>query len=332
MKTPFEYKLTTETHRRSTLRKRRATHDCRISYAKLQLIHSDGLHIIKQGFSGYTFYIEQSSFCLSKATTLQVTVKEDCLVFAYMIKGTLSFRISDSPEEMALPAGRSFIQTIPKGTYSWDVPKGKMKGVYFMLRPEWMLKMKSEYPDLVETIEKLYSGEITYQAFLPQVISLMAVRQLRKMRECKLTGRIELEEYLLHAICKLVAECHGYLASPDPKPAKTNREKILEVRDHIIEVVGKGTIPHVTDLSDWCFMEPKALRRNCLKIFRMSVKDLILDAQMKRGHGLLTKGLKAKEVAAMLGYTEHTNFTRTYKMYFGYTPNQFSQHLIEAYS
>ncbi|PYF76122.1 helix-turn-helix domain-containing protein [Pedobacter nutrimenti] len=323
MKTPFKFELDTEIPLRILIRrKRNSVSKHTISYARVKLIRYKSIKILRQTFSGFAFYLELITHFVKKRTLLTVKVAQNSLVFVYALKDDLTIAVSEQPEPIVIVKGQCFVQTVPAGVYRWNADPGKMKFVYFVLRPTWLLKMRDVYPKLAAIVKEMQDVNAVNMVLPPYVMTRHTARQLDKLRNCKASTVVDLEENLLHVINMLIAEYHNHLLAPVVIPYKSPKQIIYEARDMIIEQVENGIIPSVTAISSQFNIEPKALRRHCNRIFNMNIQDLVEDAQMKKGHSLIHQGVNIKSVSERLGFAETAIFSRKYKRYFGYSPSK----------
>lgn len=299
--------------------------DCKykIQYAQAKLASTPGINVLRQFFSGHAFYLELISYDIKEAITLKLKAKKPYLSFVFVMEGEVSFLQPGDPETIVISQGQYFAHYVPAGEYLWPVVPAKKEVVCFILRPKWLQKMSDDYPELMAVIKKLMIGHTKQQVFERCRMTYNTKRQLEKLRDCKFKKKVDLEEALLHAINKLVTEYHVHLKSPNKIPQKTNKEIAYLVRDYIAAEIEKGLIPNVTVIADHFNTEQKSLRRTCLKTFKLNLQDLITVMQMEKAHALLKNaGLRVKEVADALGYSEAVTFTRKFKKHYGYPPSK----------
>lgn len=316
MESPFKLVLNASFLAARKLKRERSTGILR--FAQFKLVGSRSIKVYKQYFRGFTFYLEQTTFYVRSPVVLTVMVKNPCLIFLYIIEGEIHCATSDQ-------SGHSkrlyFSHLIPAGVYSWKIQRGKIKVLFFTMKPEWLLKMGSEFPELVKIVEKIMQGDIPNKVFPHYNMSVKTLNLLKRLMSYKVKSRIQLESELLNTINKLVKEYQTPLTTQIHVP-KSNRQVAYEVRDHIIDMVTKGIIPYVSDISNTFNIEPKTLRRRCFQAFNMNVQELITDAQMKSAYGMLKKGMLVKVIAFELGYADTAIFSRRFKKYFGYNPSE----------
>jgi len=306
---------------RLNIRKRRPKSDQhRLSYAESKLIRSAHLNLFRQFYKGFLFYLEQVTATVKRKLVVNMEVKQHCIVLTYVMEGTLNFKIPGSSDTVAVSSGQCFAQSLPAGKYLWTLQPGKLKVICLVLHPEWIQQMKSVFNELVEINRLLIDQDAIYESFRTYRMSPYSRKHLKKIIHCRLNNKIDLEETLFHSVNRLAIEYNKHLVEPVSKLKRPSKQIAYEVRDRIIEVVASETIPRVNEISEFFHLSPKALRRYCLKTFKMNVQELILDAQMKAAFNLIRRGLLIKEVAIKLGYSELANFSKRYRLYFGYPP------------
>ena len=325
MKTPFSFELQDGIQLLTHIIKRRPGSKHHIVYAITRLSSSRPVKILRQSFSGFTFYLELITYFVKTPSTIRIKIAQSSMVFLYVLKEDLIFSAKTAGRPIIIYKGQCFAHAIPAGSYHWTVKPGKKKFVYFVLKPAWLLKMREVYPILAAVMQEMAAGNPLHTILPPFSISRSAARQLNTLRYVKASDKITQEEKLFHIINNLVAEYHQHLTAPVKIPSTSYKQIACEARDLIIEQVNKAMIPNAREIADHFNIETKLLRRNCYKMFKMNIHELVLDAQMKRAYSLLKKGMKIKEVAANLGYSEQANFTRSFKSYFGCPPSSFQK-------
>lgn len=67
------------------------------------------------------------------------------------------------------------------------------------------------------------------------------------------------------------------------------------------------------------------LERYCKRVFHLTPRQMIQKVRLEHAHRLLGKNLPIIEVALRCGYTDHSAFTRQFKLLTGFTPRQYRQ-------
>lgn len=293
----------------------------KVLYGDAISAHTKHVTLLRKFYSGFTFYLEQINYFVKQPTVVTLRVAKPCLMFIYALEDDLNFNI---PEQNKVVAKRQcFAHLIPAGDQIWRVVPGKQRFIYFVLRPAWLVKMRADYPELVETIQRLRNGNVAHKVFHPFAMTEYTASLLKRLTECRAINQFELEEGLLSTINKLVKEYHTYLIKPIKKLQKSYKQIVFEVRDQIIDEVGRGIIPNLAEISSIHGITAKALRRNCCRVFKMNPKDLVLDAQIKATDRMINDGLGVKEIAIRLGYSDASVFSRRFTKHYGYSPTTY---------
>ncbi|MDU9393087.1 AraC family transcriptional regulator [Pseudomonas sp. zfem002] len=67
------------------------------------------------------------------------------------------------------------------------------------------------------------------------------------------------------------------------------------------------------------------LERYCKRVFHLTPRQLIHKVRLEHAHRLLHTDLPITEVALQCGYTDHSAFTRQFRVLTGFTPTQYRQ-------
>ncbi len=98
-------------------------------------------------------------------------------------------------------------------------------------------------------------------------------------------------------------------------------KKTIGLINDNIEVVGFNT----ENLADLLEISPRQLYRKLKAITGSTAKEFILKVKMEKASELLLKSdYNISEIAYQLGFSEHSNFTRSFTKHYGCSPTQFS--------
>jgi len=76
-------------------------------------------------------------------------------------------------------------------------------------------------------------------------------------------------------------------------------------------------------------MSKRSLQRR-LQDEGTSFSDLLRDLRKERARDYLRKNHALGDVAFLLGFSDHSNFTRAFKSWYGLTPSQFRDSLVAS--
>lgn len=317
----FTIELPDEFKPRLNIRKRRhKSEQYRLCYTESKLLRSSRLNLFRQFYSGLLFHSEHMTATVKRQLGINMEIRQQSIVLTYVLEGSLSIKVPGALEKISVPAGQSFAQSLPAGKYVWTLQPGKLKVICLVIHPQWIFHMNSVFTELAPINKELIDDNDSYQSFRSYKMSPHTRKYLKKLLHCRSNNKLDLEEALFSSINKLAIEYNKQLVETGSKLKRPSKQIAYEVRDRIIEVVANETIPRVNDISEFFHVSPKALRRYCIKTFKMNVQELILDAQMKAAFNLIRRGLLIKDVAIKLGYSELANFSKRYRLYFGYPP------------
>lgn len=89
------------------------------------------------------------------------------------------------------------------------------------------------------------------------------------------------------------------------------------IRQHFQDGVTMQQLTHLAGMS------VAQLERYCKRVFHLSPRQMIHKARLEHAHRLLGTAMPITEVALQCGYTDHSAFTRQFKMLTGLTPRQY---------
>ncbi|GAA6120934.1 AraC family transcriptional regulator [Acidovorax sp. FG27] len=97
--------------------------------------------------------------------------------------------------------------------------------------------------------------------------------------------------------------------------------RLVAVDEHIRNHFhGAVTMKELTCIAG---MSVAQLERYCKRIFHLTPRQMIHKARLEHAHRLLHTDLQITEIALQCGYTDHSAFTRQFKLLTGLTPSQY---------
>jgi len=91
------------------------------------------------------------------------------------------------------------------------------------------------------------------------------------------------------------------------------------IREHFDRPVTLATLTEIAGISI------AQLERYCKRVFHLTPRQMIQKVRLEHAHRLLGTDLPVIEVALRCGYTDHSAFTRQFKLLTGFTPRQYRQ-------
>ncbi|MCD2165544.1 AraC family transcriptional regulator [Comamonas koreensis] len=91
------------------------------------------------------------------------------------------------------------------------------------------------------------------------------------------------------------------------------------IRKHFSDAV---TMKELTAIAG---MSVAQLERYCKRVFHLTPRQMIHKARLEHAHRLLNTALPITDIALQCGYTDHSAFTRQFKLLTGHTPRQYRE-------
>ncbi|AYF86546.1 MULTISPECIES: AraC family transcriptional regulator [unclassified Pseudomonas] len=109
-------------------------------------------------------------------------------------------------------------------------------------------------------------------------------------------------------------------SASDTHPAYQRLAAVDEyIRTHFDQPITLGELTRIAGIS------VAQLERYCKRVFHLTPRQLIHKVRLEHAHRLLHTDLPITEVALQCGYTDHSAFSRQFKMLTGFTPRQYRQ-------
>lgn len=100
-------------------------------------------------------------------------------------------------------------------------------------------------------------------------------------------------------------------------------QRLVAVDEHIRKhFSGAVSMKELTGIAG---MSVAQLERYCKRVFHLTPRQMIHKARLEHAHGLLNTALPITDIALQCGYTDHSAFTRQFKMLTGQTPRQYRE-------
>lgn len=120
------------------------------------------------------------------------------------------------------------------------------------------------------------------------------------------------------AIIGLVGISADLQSASDTHPAYQRLAAVDEyIRTHFHQPITLAELTRVAGIS------VAQLERYCKRVFHLTPQQLIHKVRLEHAHRLLHTDLPITEVALQCGYTDHSAFSRRFKLLTGFTPRQY---------
>ena len=100
-------------------------------------------------------------------------------------------------------------------------------------------------------------------------------------------------------------------------------QRLAAIDDHIRTHFNRLITMH--ELTQIAGISVAQLERYCKRVFHLTPRQMIHKARLEHAHQLLHTDMLITDVALQCGYTDHSAFTRQFKMLTGFTPRQYRQ-------
>ncbi|MNP21339.1 HTH-type transcriptional regulator ChbR [compost metagenome] len=109
-------------------------------------------------------------------------------------------------------------------------------------------------------------------------------------------------------------------SASDTHPAYQRLAAVDEyIRTHFHQPIALDELTEIAGIS------VAQLERYCKRVFHLTPRQLIHKVRLEHAHRLLHTDLPITEVALQCGYTDHSAFSRQFKLLTGFTPRQYRQ-------
>lgn len=110
---------------------------------------------------------------------------------------------------------------------------------------------------------------------------------------------------------------------PSASGAHPAYQRLVAVDEHIRKHFSDAL--SMKELTCIAGMSVAQLERYCKRVFHLTPRQMIHKARLEHAHRLLNTGLPITDIALQCGYTDHSAFTRQFKMLTGHTPRQYRE-------
>lgn len=112
---------------------------------------------------------------------------------------------------------------------------------------------------------------------------------------------------------------HSLIKRDDPR--KSNPQYVQDVCTYIEENYRRDV--SIGELSDLVHISPYHLNRSATKALGISLHEYLIHRKLEESRKLLIEGLSITMVAAEMGFSDQSHFTRSFRRYLGVSPGRF---------
>lgn len=296
--------------------------DCRyqINYAKAKFYEwEDGSTLINQYYRRFLFYMELFEYQLKNELDMFFSIKQPALFLFLMLDGNIHFFTSDGTSFYDAKKGMCYATSNDTGDFRLVLPKGHHLFFYLQPKGDYLQGYPEDYPALAALLLSLEKDQKQYghlPACLIEGDILNAMLNLYKLSDDK---DYDLESEFIKYCRELLMAYHRTIRLRLEKP-------VYQIRDFMSSNYANHQITAISALARRFNFSVRTLEREYHREFDTSPQQYVRQLRMEKAQELILKHTTVREVADLLGYSEISSFSRAFKRYFGYSPNQTSNY------
>lgn len=275
----------------------------------------------QQLYTASDFVIGNIVLTTNDAVTMSLTIAKNCFCLLLFLEGDpfLFYR----GERIASGSTKSyFLGGYCAGTYRFACPKGKQQMLVMCYEPNWLQHMAAEDTRIANLLE--FTNQKAAGVYWLPLLPLPGVLRKKTNALFVIKEKGALLELSLHQYA-LAALQHYYHGLQNDRMVQAGFTSIhataLAVQACILQELGSEQLGGLNELSARFFVTPRKLTQAFILLTGKTVPAYILEQRMQYATRLLKRGdMKLAEIAGLCGYTDTSNFIRSYKRYYGYTP------------
>ncbi len=297
----------------------------RLGEAIYTLPEECGTGYLKKNSVGQSTAVMVYDFLFQKGITMKATSEDDSLKmtfhlgdsFQWGVGGRQDHFIMERDESCIFPAGAIYCS----GRYE---PGLRYRGVSIKLHPDRYASVLDCF-QTADVIQDMKGGQ---PACKKHRITASVMELVRQILNCPYSG-IPKNLYVEGKILELIAVYLNEMVREKGKGApaiKLSREDIKglqRVKGLLDECFAEPmTIP---ELSKMVYINEYKLKAGFKEVYGKPIYSYVIDRRMEKAKQLLAgKGMKVKEAASMVGYTNISHFIETFRKKYGVSPGKIS--------
>jgi AraC-like DNA-binding protein len=251
---------------------------------------------------------------------------------SYTISGHKRYLVNDGGYQLASFKNQEYnylYLTAEQIQLKWE-PGEKIEIFELSISPELMLPfLPKEHPLLARLHRSMKEDESVIMSDSNLFLKARSRSILYEMLHCPLEGRYK-ELYIKSKIGELLAvelDAYGQQLSVNksdvpkiPKLKRIDIERMHQVKDIVLSNLQKPC--SLIDLAHQVGTNDTYLKRHFKEVFGTTVYGFLQETKMDMAKKMLLEGHNVSETAFLMGYKHAGHFTRAFKKYFGFSPNQ----------
>jgi AraC-like DNA-binding protein len=272
-------------------------------------------------FDHYLFAAELMEINIKKPLSLSFYIAAKSLFLFFVLKGADGNLKYENQTIAKTEQGTWIFRAMMEGNYTFHLPQGEHKILYFIIRPEWMQHHSKAHPKLVSFLKKVNSG-IDQIYHLPKCkINRDITRYLLRLERLYTDKADDMEVETLKIFNKLMALYLEMLPANEYVGFVSQAEQAAEIETYILENYKRPDLVSIANLCDEFDMSESKLFRIFKEKKGFTVQAYVLKLKMDLAWSMVKyQNTSFKNIAEQLGFKNQYQFSAAFKKYFKSCP------------
>ncbi|WP_298736021.1 AraC family transcriptional regulator [uncultured Chitinophaga sp.] len=286
--------------------------------------------MLNQVVAGDDWSIQLVQFFIAKQVRLYPVAQQPLGVLHCMLKGQVPCMLKGMGDIVLRERELHFFY-VPAGSRNLALlSKGYYESFQIGFSSAYLSRFAQNGSPLKEVYHKLAHQLPLGAAAGSCALSLQAIEQVEKIRQCQLKGtrrhlyhQARINDLMLMYISALEDRHHQKL----PVMSKHETE-MHQLSAYIKDNLEKPLM--IAQLADKMGLQLQAMEKEFKKVHKQTVKSFVQEQRMKRARLLLADGkMQVTDVAYTVGYADAAYFSNAFKKQFGMTPSTYQKIIQE---
>ncbi|MHB1921114.1 MAG: helix-turn-helix transcriptional regulator [Chitinophagaceae bacterium] len=262
----------------------------------------------------------------------RLRVEKNESVLQFILKGSWEGKDAKTPSIPLAQGKYQFLSTGYLNSLNLLLPIGDQVSLHIAFPKNTLSQWFREYPELQNLFEPTLSGK----SFTSHLQSFRINNNVRSILQQILNCRLEKAKRDLFLQSKINQLLGLYLEQIDRKntnevTARKNSLRIDELESYLVSSFSSASYenhPQVSteNLAHHFGIKKEAFRQALFNRYQVNLNQFLLQFRMKKAMEWITmESWSMERIAEELGYTDHANFSRAFKNYYGSPPSNFRQ-------